>query len=67
MHLTGKKCDVAPYTDGYKTIKAVPIVQAFMEYNNPETRDTTILIFKKYIWMSATMDHTVVNPNKLHA
>ena len=27
IHFTGKECDVAPYTDAYETIKAVPIVQ----------------------------------------
>ena len=44
MHFTGKECDFAPYTDAYKTIKEVPIIQAPTAYNNPETEETTILI-----------------------
>ena len=66
MHFTVKECDVAPYNDAYDTIKAEPIVQAATEYDNPETGDTTILILNKAIWMGKTMDHTLVNPNKLH-
>ena len=44
IHFTGKECDIAPYTDEYKTIKVVPIVQEAIAYDNPETGETTILI-----------------------
>ena len=67
MHFTGKECDVAPYTDKYKTIKSVQIFQAATAEDNPETGDTTILILNKAIWISKTMDHTLVNPNQLRA
>ena len=58
---------VAPHTDPYKAIKEVPIVQEAISYNHPEVGDTTILILKKSIWMDATMDCTLVNPNQLRA
>ena len=67
IHFTGKECDVAPYNGAYKTIKAVPIVQAATAYENPYTGDTTILILNKEICMGETMDHTLVNSNQLHA
>ena len=67
MHFTGKECGVAPYTDAYETIKAVPIVQAATAYRNPETGDNTILILNKAICMDKTMDYTMVNPNQLRA
>ena len=44
MNYTGKECDVYPYTDEYKAIKIVLIVQAAIEYYNSETVDTTIMI-----------------------
>ena len=66
MHFMGKECDVAPYTDAYKTIKAVPIVHTSTSYDNSETGDTTILILNEAICMGETMDHTLGNPNKLH-
>ena len=51
MHFTGKECDVAPYNDAYKTIKAVPIVQEATSYDTPETGYTKILILNEAIWM----------------
>ena len=65
MRFTGKECDFAPYTDAYETIKSVPIVQANTAYDNPKTGETTILILNEAIWMGATTDHTLVNPNQL--
>ena len=44
MNFTGKKVDVAPFTDAYETIKAVPIFQASTAYDNTDTGETTILI-----------------------
>ena len=67
MHFLGKECDVVPYTDVYKTIKAVPIFKATTAYGNPETGETTILILNKEIWMGETMDHTLMNPYQLRA
>ena len=67
VHFTGKECDVASYTDVYKTIKSVPIVQADTAHNNLETGETTILILGEAIWMGETMYHTLVNPNQLRA
>ena len=67
MHFMGKECDVAPYTDTYETIKAVPIVQVDTVYNNTETGETTILILNEAICMGEAMDHTLVNPNQLRA
>ena len=63
MNFTGKEYDVAPYTDAYETINAVPIVHAATSYGNPETGETTILILNEAIWMGETMDHTLVKPN----
>ena len=36
-NFTGKECDVAPYTDVYETIDALPIVQAATAYENNYT------------------------------
>ena len=67
MNFMGKECDVVPYNDAYKRIKAVPIVQVATEYDNPDTGETTTLILNEVIWMGETMDHTLVNPNQLRA
>jgi hypothetical protein len=62
MLFTGKVCDASPYTDEFKAIKSVPIVQASTAYENPETRETTILILNEAIWMGEQMELTLVNP-----
>ena len=67
MHFTGKECDIAPYTDPYKTIKAVPIVLAETAYDKPETGENMIIMLNEVIWMGETMDHILVNPNQLRA
>ena len=67
MHYTGKECDVSPYTESYKSIKSVPIVQAATAFDNLETGETTILILNKAIWMGDKMENTLVNPNQLRA
>jgi hypothetical protein len=65
MYYTGKECDVSPYTEAYKAIKSVPIVQAATGYGNRDTGETTILILNEAIWMGDQMEHTLINPNQL--
>ena len=43
------------------------IVQAATSYENPETGESTILIFDEAIWMGETMDHILLNPNQMRA
>jgi hypothetical protein len=66
-HYTGKERDVSPYTEAYKVIKSVPIVQAATPYNNMDTGKTMILILNEAIWMGGQMEHTLINPNQLRA
>ena len=49
MHYTSKYCDVPPYIDAYDAIKIVPILKAVTAYDNPDTKDTKILIFNESI------------------
>ena len=67
MNFMGKECDVVPYNDAYKRIKAVPIVQVATEYENPETEETTIQILNEVIWMGETIYRTLSNPNQLRS
>ena len=67
INFMGKECDVAPHTEAYETIEAVPIVQAATPNDNPETGESTILILNEAIWMGETTDHTLVNPNQLRS
>jgi hypothetical protein len=67
MYYTGKECNMLPYTEAYKAIKSVPIVQAATAYDNRDTGETTILILNEAIWMGDQMEHTLINPNQVQA
>ena len=47
INFTGKEWNAVAYTVAYKKIKAVPIVQAVMAYDNPDTGETNILILNE--------------------
>lgn len=47
---TGEHCDVTPYTDEYKPITNVPIVNASTAYTNLDTGETLILRFNQVLW-----------------
>jgi hypothetical protein len=67
MYYTDKEYGVSPYTEAYKAIKPLPIVQAATAYDNRDTGKTTILILNEAIWMGDQMEHTLINPNQLRA
>ena len=62
---TGRQFDVSPYTDEYEAIKNVPIVLASTAWTSLELAETFIIILHEGFWMNTTMEHTLVNPNKL--
>jgi hypothetical protein len=45
----------SPYTEAYKAIKSVPILQAATAYDNRDTGKIMILILNKAIWMGDQM------------
>ena len=67
IHFTGKEWDNTPYNDAYKTIKAVPIIQASTAYNNTDIKETKIIILNEAICMGEIMDYKIVKPNQLRA
>ena len=62
---TGRECDVSPYTDEYEAIKNVPIVSEETAWTSLELAENFIIILNEGLWMNTTMEHTLVNPNKL--
>ena len=65
MHYTGRECNILPYTEAYKLIHKVPIVQAATAWQSPQIGQIYILILNKALWMADTLDHTLINPNQL--
>ena len=47
MHYTGRECEVSSYTDQYKPIPDIPIVQVGTAWQSPDTGQVYILIFNE--------------------
>ena len=66
LHYTGRKCDVSPYSDTYKSIKGVPIVTGATAWTCQFSGTTNILVFNEALcWMGDELNHSLINPNQL--
>ena len=50
MEYTGVVCNVYPYSDSYKPLKQVPVVEAVTAYNHP-TGETFILVLAQALYL----------------
>ena len=50
MELTGIECDVYPYSDSYKPLKQVPVVEVVTAYNHP-TGESFILVLVQVLYL----------------
>lgn len=62
---TGENCDVTPYSDEYKPITNVPIVNASTAYTDSETGETLVLRFNQVLWYGKKMQMSLLNPNQI--
>ena len=67
LHYTGRECDVSPYTDAYEEMKNIPIVTGGTAWTSPVSGETFKLVIHEALWMPATMDDSLLNPNQLRA
>ena len=67
LEYTGQECDVSPYNDEYRPVKGVPIAHVATEWQSPISGQTYILILNEALWMGASIDHTLINPNQLRS
>ena len=44
MEYTGVECDVYPYSDSYKPLKQLPVVEAVAAYNHPAGETFTFVL-----------------------
>jgi hypothetical protein len=60
---TGEHCDVSPYSNDYKPIKDIPIVNASTTFTDPNTGETIILRFNQVLWYGHRLAMSLINPN----
>ena len=62
---TGEHCDVSPYSNDYKPIKDIPIVNASTSFTDPNTGATIILRFNQVLWYGHRLAMSLINPNQI--
>ena len=67
IHFTGEQCDVSPFSNTYNAIKNVPIATAATAWDDPQTGETTILIFHQGLWFGDGLTNSLINPNQCRA
>ncbi len=67
MQHTGPQPDVYAYDTSFKPIDNVPIVSGAMDYDDPVSGDTFILVFHESLYYGTTLDHSLINWNQVCA
>ena len=65
VEYTGEHCNVRPYSNQYKPITDVPIVNAATAYTDPETGETVILRCNQVLWNGKKMVMSLIIPNQM--
>ena len=64
MEYTGVVCNVYPYSNSYKPLKQVPVVEAVTTYNQP-TGETIILVLAQALYLGNQQEHSLQYPNQM--
>jgi len=62
---TDKTCQVAPYHPNYDSMQDIPIVQAGIAYDNPDTGETVIFIINQGLYFGDSLPVTLLNANQM--
>ena len=57
--------DVAPFSESYQPIKNIPIATAATAYDNPDTGETTLILFGQSLFFGDKMASTLICPNQI--
>lgn len=57
-------CTVSPYMDEYEAKTNIPVAHAVTAYDNPETGETTLLVFYHGLWFGNKLRDSLINPNQ---
>ena len=66
MEYTGVVCDVYPYSDSYKPLKQVPVVEAVTAYDHL-TGETFILVLARALYLGDQQEPSLLCPNQMRS
>ena len=64
IHFTGEHCEVSSFSDEYTRMTDVRVATAATAWDDPETGQTTILIFNQGLWFGDKLENSLINPNQ---
>ena len=63
--MTNQTTDVYTYDESYTPLLNVPIVSDATAYGDPDTGQTSILVFNKILYYGDKLGHSLINPNQI--
>ena len=66
MEYTGVVCDVYPYSDSYKPLKQVPVMEVVTAYNHP-AGETFILVLAQALYLGDQQEPSLLCPNQMRS
>ena len=66
MEYIGVVCNVYPYSDSYKPLKQVPVVEAISAYNHL-TGETFILVLAQALYLGDKQEPSLLCPNQMRS
>ena len=67
LAFTGQTCTVRPFTDKYEPMENIPIVTAATAVVDPNTGETTVLVFHQALWFGTSMEGSLIAPNQVRS
>ncbi len=67
LHPTYRTAVVYAYDTSIKPMENVPIVSGATAFDDPVSGDTFILVFNRTLYYGTKLDHSLINPNQVHA
>jgi hypothetical protein len=64
VYFTGELCEVSPFSSEYTTMADVPVASAATAWDDPDTGQTTILVFHQGLWFGDKLENSLINPNQ---
>jgi len=65
LDTTDEVCEVTPFLDSYKPVKAVMVARCGTVWTSPDTGREYLLVGDQMLWFGSQMEHSLINPNQI--
>jgi hypothetical protein len=65
LEYTGQTAEVTSFASSLQTLQDIPIVNAAVAYEDPESGEVIILIINQALYFGEQLDNILLNPNQM--